>query len=281
MKIISSLKRMQLLSRALRARHKRIGFVATMGALHQGHLRLLRMARRENDVVVASIFVNPIQFGPSEDFKRYPRDLKRDSFLCRKEGVDIIFKPLVRAIYPDGYKTYVYVEGLSEELCGKFRKEHFRGITTIVAKLLNIVSPDIAYFGRKDAQQAIIIKKMVKDLNMPFTIKVIPTLRGPGGLALSSRNIYLSKKEQSDALVLSQSLSVAKSLVKKGLKDTSRIINKMRQLIKKKRSARIEYIAIVDPKELHPLKRVIEGALISLAVRIGKTRLIDNITIKL
>ncbi|MFH0738258.1 MAG: pantoate--beta-alanine ligase [Candidatus Omnitrophota bacterium] len=280
MKIISSPKRMQFLSRGLRARHKRVGFVATMGVLHEGHLRLLRRARQENDVVVVSIFVNPAQFGPSEDFKRYPRDLKRDSSLCRKEGVDIIFSPGVNAIYPDGYKTYVYVEGLSEELCGRFRKGHFRGVTTIVAKLLNIVSPDIAYFGQKDAQQAIIIKKMVRDLNMPFAVKIVPTLRSPGGLAFSSRNIYLSRKERSDALSLSQSLSLARSLVKKGLRDTPGIISKMRQLIEKKKSARIEYIAIVDPKELHPLKRITDGAMVTLAVRIGKTRLIDNIFIR-
>ena len=215
MKIIRGIIPMQKLCGRLKAEGRKIGFVPTMGALHEGHLALIRKARKENDTLVVSIFVNPAQFGPKEDFKRYPRSLTRDSLLCKKCGVDIIFSPAVSSIYPKGYRTYVRVEGLSEVLCGAFRKGHFRGVATVVAKLFNIVQPDRAYFGQKDAQQCVIIKKMCRDLNMPLDIKVLPTVRGPGGLALSSRNAYLSPEERKDALVLFQALSKAKELIKK------------------------------------------------------------------
>ena len=281
MKIIRSPREMNLLCRALKDKRKTIGFVPTMGALHSGHLGLIRSARRVNDIVVVSIFVNPAQFAPKADFKRYPRKPKEDYLFCRKAGVDIIFAPRVEAIYPAGYKTYVYVEGLSGKLCGESRPGHFRGVATVVTKLFNIVSPDRAYFGQKDAQQAIIIKKMARDLNMPLSIKMVPTARYSDGLALSSRNIYLSPGERIDAAALFQALSLAKGLVKMGLVDTPRIISRMSELISKKKNARIEYISIVDQEGLGPIKKITNGSLIALAVWIGKTRLIDNIIIKL
>jgi pantoate--beta-alanine ligase len=281
MKIVSSPKRMHLVSRGLKDRHQTIGFVATMGALHLGHSRLIRRARQGNDIVVVSIFVNPKQFAPKEDFRCYPRTLKQDYLLCKKEGVDIIFVPTPELIYPFGYKTYVCVEGLSDTLCGEFRKGHFRGVATVVTKLFNIVSPDIAYFGQKDAQQAIIIKKMARDLNMPVIVKIVPTERNSAGLALSSRNAYLSNDECKDALILFQALSLAKDLVRKGSRDAAGIIRKMRQFILKKKSAKIEYISVVDQAQLLSVKRIIDGCLVVLAVRIGKTRLIDNIIVRL
>ncbi len=281
MKIVRSPGKMRLLCQGFKGKHKTIGFVPTMGALHRGHLKLISKARRENDIVAVSIFVNPAQFSPKEDFKRYPRKIKEDSALCRRGGVDIIFIPQAQSIYPAGYKTYVCVEGISDKLCGRFRKGHFMGVATIVAKLFNIVNPDVAYFGQKDAQQAVIIKKMVEDLNMPLTVRIVPTQRQSDGLALSSRNAYLKPGERRDARVLFQALSFARDLVKKGLRDTAEIISRMRKLILKRKNARIEYISIVDEKELLPVKRVADGCLIALAVRIGKTRLIDNIIIRI
>ncbi|MCM8795245.1 MAG: pantoate--beta-alanine ligase [Candidatus Omnitrophica bacterium] len=280
MKIIRSPKQMQGISKEIKDKGKTIGFVPTMGALHQGHLSLIRRARQDTDVVVVSIFVNPTQFGPQEDFQRYPRPFRKDISLCRSLGVDYIFHPLASWMYPEGFKTYVLVEDLSEVLCGRFRPGHFRGVTTVVAKLFNIVRPDIAYFGQKDAQQAIIIKRMVCDLNFPLKIKVMPIIREEDGLALSSRNIYLSPQERNDACVLSEALRLAQGLVKSGIKDTKKIICHMRALIKKKKSAKIDYIAIVDPKTLKPVKKISGRCLLALAVWIGKTRLIDNLCLK-
>lgn len=280
MEIIRNLKQMYNVSRKHRLEGKTIGFVPTMGALHQGHLSLIRRAGKENDTTVISIFVNPIQFGPKEDFKRYPRNLKQDAKLCQDAGVDIIFYPDARDMYPDGYKTYIYVEELSDVLCGKFRPGHFKGVATVVAKLFNIVNPDAAYFGQKDAQQAIIIKKMVQDLNMPLKIKVAPTLRSKDGLALSSRNIYLNEKERKDALVLYRSLNFAKTLVNKGINDADKIISRMRQLIRRKKTVKIDYVVIVDNHNLRPVKKIIGECLIALAVWVGKTRLVDNIIVK-
>lgn len=256
-----------------------IGFVPTMGYLHEGHLSLIREARRENDLAVISIFVNPTQFGPKEDYKRYPRDFRRDKELAEKTGADIIFYPSVKEMYPDGYLTYAEVTDITERLCGKSRPGHFKGVVTVVAKLFNIVQPDIAYFGQKDAQQAIVIKRMVQDLNMEIKIKVMPIIREPDGLAMSSRNRYLSRDERKDAIVLYQSLNLAKRLIKNGVKDAGRIKSEMKQLITSKKNARIDYISIVDTKNLMELKRIEKGALIALAVYIGKTRLIDNIII--
>ncbi len=255
---------------------KRIGFVPTMGALHAGHLSLIKQAAKESNTVVVSIFVNPEQFGPKEDLKKYPRPLKKDLQLCRRSGVDFIFLPDNKIMYPQSYSTFVNVEGLSSVFCGATRRGHFRGVTTVVAKLLNIVRPDLLYLGQKDAQQAIIIARMIKDLNFPVKVKVMPTIRENDGLALSSRNAYLSRKERNDAVVLFKALCLAESLIDHGQRHTDRIISRMKQLISKKKSARIDYVVVVDLESLAPLKKIKPGCLIALAVRIGKTRLIDN-----
>ncbi len=296
MRIIRSPKIMTEVLKKLKLKSRTIGFVPTMGALHQGHLSLIRQARRENDIVAVSIFVNPTQFGPKEDFKRYPRPIRKDIVFCRKEKVDFIFYPKVKDLYPQGFKTFVTVEQFSNVLCGKSRAGHFRGVATVVTKLFNIVNPDIAYFGQKDAQQAIIIKRLVCDLNIPIKIKVMPIIREKDGLAMSSRNVYLNQQERKDALVLSRSLNLAKDLLKKGERNAARIINSMRRLIKQRKSAkidgstsltinpersrRIDYIAVVDSEDLKPIKKISNGCLIALAVWMGKTRLIDNIIIK-
>jgi pantoate--beta-alanine ligase len=250
-----------------------------MGALHKGHLSLIRQARKENDAVIISIFVNPAQFGPKDDFKKYPRSLKQDVVLCKKEGADIVFLPGVNSMYPENYKTYICVEDLSDYLCGKFRPGHFKGVATVVTKLFNIVNPDTAYFGQKDAQQSIIINKMVQDLNMPVKIKVMPTIREADGLAMSSRNVYLSQNERKDAAVLYQALIAARKLIRQGKLDSSKIIHKLRQLINTKKSAKIQYIAVVDPSTLRALSRIKGKTLVALAVWIGKARLIDNVIV--
>jgi pantoate--beta-alanine ligase len=293
MKIIRSIKEMTGFSKKQRIKGKTIGFVPTLGALHQGHLSLIRQAAAENDIVVVSIFVNPIQFAPKwlwlkeakprpsglEDYRRYPRNLRLDARLCRREGADVIFFPDAQQMYTGKYKTYVIVQDLSDVLCGKFRPGHFKGVATVVTKLFNIVVPDIAYFGGKDAQQAIIIKKVVEDLNIPVRIKVMPTVREKDGLAMSSRNIYLNKDERQDAAVLYQALILAKNLIKQGSVDSSGIIRKMRRLINKKKSVSIQYISIVKHKDLQPMDKIRDKVLIALSVWIGKTRLIDNIVV--
>jgi pantoate--beta-alanine ligase len=279
MQIIRTIKKLRNEIKKTKLKDKTIGFVPTMGALHPGHLTLIRQARRENDIVVVSIFVNPMQFGPREDFRRYPRPIRKDIASCGKEKVDFIFYPKAKDLYPQGFKTFVTVEQLSNVLCGKTRAGHFRGVATVVTKLFNIVNPDTAYFGQKDAQQAIIIKRMVEDLNIPVKIKVMPTVRQNDGLALSSRNVYLNQQERKDALVLSRSLNLAKDLLKEGQRNAGRVINAMRKLIQQRKSAKIDYISIVEPKDLKPVKRIFKGCLIALAVWIGKTRLIDNIIV--
>jgi len=280
MKIFYSPEKLNAGINRTRQDKKRVGFVPTMGALHAGHLSLIKQAAKENNTVVVSIFVNPAQFGPRDDLKKYPRPLKKDLALCRKAGVDFIFLPDNKIMYPQGYSTFVNVEGLSEVLCGWSRPGHFRGVTTVVAKLLNIVRPDLLYLGQKDAQQAVIISRMIKDLNFPVKVKVMPTIREKDGLALSSRNTYLSKKERNDAVVLSKALLLAQSLIDNGQRHADRIISRIKELISKKRSARIDYVSIVDLENLMPLKKIRPGCLIALAVRIGKTRLIDNIIIR-
>jgi len=279
MKIIRSPRQMQQALKIFRSRGRAVGFVPTMGALHLGHLSLIRRCRRDNDITVVSIFVNPAQFGPKEDLKKYPRPMKKDVLLCRQAGVDFIFYPRPAAMYPPEFKTYVYVEGLSGLLCGASRPGHFRGVATVVAKLFNIVNPDRAYFGQKDAQQAAVIRRMVSDLNFPVQVTVMPTVREKGGLALSSRNAYLSRQERQDALALSASLRLAKKMAGSGVRDAAKIISAMRRLIQSKGSSRIDYAAIVDPLSLQGLKRITEKCLVVLAVRIGTTRLIDNIII--
>lgn len=279
MKIIRSLRRMQKEIRFQKKKGRRVGFVPTMGYLHEGHLSLIRRARRENDLVVASIFVNPVQFGPNEDYKEYPRDLRKDAALCEKEGVDYIFYPSVKSMYPKGYSTYVKVEGLTENLCGKFRPAHFRGVTTVVTKLFNIVEPDIAYLGQKDAQQAIVIKRMTEDLNMGIKIKVMPTLREKDGLAMSSRNAYLSSDERRSAPTVYRALQLARDLIELGDRDAGRIKSRMRKMLLSAVS-KIDYISIVDPASLKDIKQIKGKALVAVAVWIGDSRLIDNVEVK-
>lgn len=277
MKIIRSVKLMQGYSNRLKRQNKRIGFVPTMGYLHEGHLSLVRRSTKENDATVVSIFVNPTQFGPREDFAKYPRDFGRDEGMLRKAGADVIFYPTPKQMYPQPYHTYVNVEGLTDVLCGRSRPGHFRGVATVVTKLFNIVKPDTAYFGQKDAQQAIVIKKMAADLDMDLKIKVMPTVRERDGLAKSSRNAYLNPRERKDAVILYKSLLLAKGMIKKGERSAHKIIGKMEELIKQKRSSRIDYAEIVDQKTLRPVENIRGEILIALAVYIGKTRLIDNL----
>ena len=276
MKVIADPQRLSRVIKGIGCGKKSIGFIPTMGALHSGHLSLIKQARQENDTVVVSIFVNPAQFGPREDLKKYPRPLKNDLELCRKSGVDLVFLPGNKIMYPEGFSTFVNVEGLSSLLCGVSRPGHFRGVTTAVAKLLNIITPNVLYLGQKDAQQAIIISRMVKDLNFPVKIKVMPIVREKNGLAFSSRNAYLNKNQRSDAAVLFKALNLAKSLLDNGQRDADRIINRMRQLIGKKKQVRIDYIAIVDLEKLKEIKKIRQNCLIALAVKIGNRRLIDN-----
>jgi len=281
MRIVTRLEDMQRLSLEYKRRGKTVGFVPTMGYLHEGHTSLINIARKHADIVVVSIFVNPIQFGPSEDYDRYPRDIERDKEILEKMGVDIMFYPSVDDLYPKGFTTYVEVKGLSDKLCGRYRPGHFRGVTTVVAKLFNIVMPDIAVFGEKDAQQAIIIKRMVRDLNFPVKIIVGPTVREPDGLAMSSRNEYLTEEERKVAPAIYQSLLLAKNLVEQGERDASKIIAAMHEFLSKYDRIRVEYIEIVDKEELNPIERLEKGeALIAIAAYLGKARLIDNITVK-
>jgi pantoate--beta-alanine ligase len=279
-RVVSSIKVMQSIARKLHAQNKTIGFVPTMGYLHQGHLSLVKMAKRYADVVIVSIFVNPIQFGPKEDFFDYPRDFSRDRKLLKKEGVDYIFYPQASAMYPQDYKTFVEVKDLSEKLCGQSRPGHFRGVTTVVAKLFNIVQPDIAVFGAKDYQQAIIIKQMAQDLNFPVKIIIAPTVREKDGLAMSSRNSYLSPGERKEAVVLYKALKTAQSLIKAGERNAQRIRDQIQEIIKSAQTAQIDYIEIVDAKTLEPLTILSGKVLIALAAKFGKARLIDNLTVK-
>jgi pantoate--beta-alanine ligase len=278
MQVISSVQDMQRLADSIRRSGKRIGVVPTMGYLHDGHLSLIRIARQHSDTVVTTIFVNPTQFAPDEDFKRYPRDLQRDLGLCESVGTDVVFAPDVASIYPNGYKTFIDVEKVTRMLEGKSRPSHFRGVATIVAKLFNIVKPHVAVFGQKDAQQAVVIKQMAKDLDFDVEIIIGPTVREPDGLAMSSRNAYLSSEERGDAVVLSESLRAAGELILSGEPDCGRIIKAMHSLIKAKPTVKIDYISVADAltlEELHELRKG-DRVLISLAVWFGRTRLIDN-----
>ncbi len=272
---------MMSIVRELRAEGKRIGLVPTMGALHEGHLSLMSRAREMCDTVIVSIFVNPAQFGPDEDFDRYPRDLARDAELAFTRGVDIIFAPTPEDVYPKGFRTSVKVEGLSDMLEGASRPGHFQGVTTIVNKFLNITHPHFTYFGRKDAQQVIIIKRMAADLSIDTEIVVGPTVREEDGLALSSRNIYLSINERKAATVLRRALERCRTIFNGGERDASRLIAAMRSVIEAEPLARIDYVAITDVARLEPVEFIPgdEPILVSMAVYIGSTRLIDNIVL--
>jgi pantoate--beta-alanine ligase len=257
-----------------------IGFVPTMGFLHEGHLSLVRESRKRADVTVVSIFINPLQFGPKEDFGQYPRDLEKDSELLEREGVEYLFFPIEREIYPDRYKTTVEVADLQDKLCGRSRPGHFKGVTTVVLKLFHIVRPDFAFFGQKDAQQALILQKMVKDLNLDVNIRILPTVRDRDGLALSSRNSYLDKIERQAALILIKSLKEAESLFEAGERKAAVIIRRMTDTIMSEPLAKIDYVEIVDLGELDPVDTLDRDVLVAAAVYIGKTRLIDNIILK-
>jgi pantoate--beta-alanine ligase len=263
--------------RALRQKLKgTVGFVPTMGYLHEGHLALVKRARAENSGVVVSIYVNPAQFGPREDFGAYPRDLDRDLEVLRKEGTDIVFVPLDDEIYPREFNSWVDVEKITERLEGASRPGHFRGVATVVAKLFNIVQPTRAYFGQKDAQQVVVIKRMVADLNMNLEVVVVPTVRESDGLAMSSRNIYLSPKERQAATILFKALTLAQRLWRSGEKDAEKIRRQMTALIRNEPMAQIAYVSIADAQTLEELNSLDRPAVASLAVRIGKTRLIDD-----
>ncbi len=259
---------------------KEIGLVPTMGYLHDGHLALVKKAVSNNDIVVISIFVNPTQFGPDEDYDQYPRDLKKDSQLAQKEGVDYIFAPDVKEMYPQDYKTFVQVKEITNKLCGASRKGHFRGVTTVVSKLFNIVQPDRAYFGQKDYQQYVVIKRMVADLNFPVKIKKVPIIREEDGLAMSSRNKYLSKEGRKAATVLYKSLKKARQIIEKGNRKASLVKEHIRDIINNEDLTKIEYIEILNPSTLETVDKICEEVVIALAVYVEETRLIDNIYIK-
>lgn len=263
-----------------RGRGKTIGLVPTMGALHTGHASLLRAARAETDFVVASIFVNPAQFGPHEDLTRYPRPLEHDLEMCAAEGVQLAYVPEVATVYPPGFRTYVEVHGLQDVLEGASRPGHFRGVCTVVLKLFNIVQPDVAFFGQKDAQQARIIRQMVRDLDVPVRLRICPTVRAADGLALSSRNQYLAPEDRERAAVLSQALAEGRRRVERGERDAATLAAAVRRQIETTPGALVDYVAVVDADGLQPLERLHGDVLVALAVKFGTTRLIDNTLIE-
>lgn len=280
MRVIRSVRSLQQFIKKAKSAGKTVGFVPTMGALHDGHRALLRRCRRENDLAVLSIFVNPKQFAPKEDFAKYPRREPADKKLAKKEKVDIMFLPSAKEMYPEGYLTYIEVERMTQVLCGRSRPGHFRGVTTVVGKLLNIITPDVLYLGQKDAQQAAVVTRMVRDLNFPVLVKICPTVREADGLALSSRNQYLSAGQRKEAAVLYRSLKEARQNIAAGNHLATAIAGKIRSRIARESSGRIDYIECVDADTFTPLKRIQGKTIIALAVWFGKTRLIDNIIVQ-
>ena len=277
-KLITDIKEMKQVAKSLKQEGKSIGFVPTMGYLHRGHISLVECSKNDNDITVLSIFVNPTQFGKGEDFDKYPRDLERDLKIADDAGVDFVFAPDEKQMYPSDYATYVIQERLTDKLCGAFRPGHFKGVLTVVNKLFNIVQPDRAYFGEKDYQQLVVIKQMVKDFNMDVEIVGCPLVRESDGLAMSSRNKYLSEEERQAALSLSKALFLAKELFEKGETNPEKIKAEMKNLIlQHPQVGQIQYIEIVHPKTLEPKEKVEKGDRILLAVYVGDTRLIDNI----
>jgi pantoate--beta-alanine ligase len=276
MRIIKTVKEMQKAAESLRKEGKKIGLVPTMGYLHEGHLSLVKMARGLTDVVVVSIFVNPAQFGPKEDFSKYPRDLQRDAKLLEKEHTDIVFFPEDKDMYPEGYSTNIQVKGLEDYLCGKTRAGHFVGVATVVAKLLNIVKPHLAVFGQKDYQQMRVIQRMVKDLNMDIEIIPHPTLREKDGLAMSSRNTYLSPTEREKALLIYRAIKKVEDIFKEGQGEASVLKEEAKQVLSSKNGIDIEYISICNTDTLEEVDQIKDKALLAIACRIGRTRLIDN-----
>ncbi len=278
--IIKTVKKMQAASMALRSKGQGVAFVPTMGYLHDGHRALLRAARGAGSCLVMSIFVNPAQFGPREDLSSYPRDLARDLKMAAEEGVDIVFTPEASEIYPEGFRTYVEVEGLSDILCGASRPGHFRGVATVVLKLFNIVMPSAAFFGRKDFQQLKVVERMVKDLDLAVEIVGVDTVREPDGLAMSSRNSYLGREEREAASALPRAMEEARMLVAGGERQSRVVIEKVKKIIEKEPLAVIDYVSVRDAFDLGEAELIDEGSVLFLAVKVGKARLIDNTRLK-
>jgi pantoate--beta-alanine ligase len=279
MDVLETIEQMRSACHAAKQGGRRLGFVPTMGALHEGHLSLVRAAKARCDLVAASIFVNPTQFGPNEDFSKYPRSFERDRTLLEKEGVQLLFAPSVEEMYPEGAVTFVTVQGLSERLCGKSRPGHFRGVTTVVSKLFHITQPDLAFFGQKDAAQVAIIRRMVRDLNLGVEIVACPIVREVDGLAMSSRNAYLNPQERKSALVLSRSLAQVKKLFEQGERCATKLSVAGRQVFTGEPSVRLDYFEIVDPNTLEPVEHLNDPVLVAVAAFVGGTRLIDNIVL--
>ena len=280
MKSMHTIAQMRAVCAEARRGGKRLGLVPTMGALHEGHLSLVRAARARCDAVAVSIFVNPTQFGPNEDFAKYPRSFERDRELLEAEGVDSLFAPSVEEMYPPGAATFVTVEGLSEKLCGRSRPGHFRGVTTVVAKLFNILQPDLAFFGQKDAAQAAIVKKMVRDLGLPVEIVVCPIVREADGLAMSSRNAYLDAAQRRSASVLHRALRQVEELAAKGERRSATLIEAAQNVLREEPTVRVDYVEMVDNETLDPVEDLSRGALVAVAAYLGATRLIDNLLIR-
>ena len=276
MKVISSIVEMHKTSSDLRNKGKSVGFVPTMGALHKGHTSLIEKAKKDNDAVILSIFVNPTQFTAGEDYYSYPRDIEKDKTTASDIGVDYLFLPSADEMYPEGYKTFVNVEDITEPLCGKFRLGHFKGVATVVLKLFNIIKPHRAYFGEKDYQQLLVIRRMARDLNLDIEIINMPTIREEDGLAMSSRNRYLNQKEMVSAAAIYKALKISQEMVKDSERMSKNIITEMERVIKNEDGMKIDYISICDPDTLEDVKIINDRALIAIAVRIGNARLIDN-----
>jgi pantoate--beta-alanine ligase len=278
-RLVETIKEVRSFVDAVRKRGETIGFVPTMGAFHLGHLSLMRQAKKDTDAVIVSVFVNPLQFAAGEDYDRYPRQMAKDLRMAESERVDVLLAPSVAEMYPKGFATYIDQNDLPTKLCGQFRPDHFRGVMSVVAKLFNIVKPDVAFFGHKDYQQYLLIRRMATDLNLDVDVRVLPTVREEDGLAMSSRNIYLGPKQRKDAICLYRALQRAEELVGSGESGAVRVAAEMKRVIHRVKGARIDYIAVVNSDTLEPVKEIKGKTLIAAAVRIGKARLIDNILI--
>lgn len=280
MRIVSRIKAVQKILQPIRGR-KRIGFVPTMGAFHEGHLALMRQARRECDTVVVSLFVNPLQFGPKEDFAAYPRPIASDRKMAQKTGVDLLWTPAAEEIYPPPYRTFVDVEEITQRWEGAVRPGHFRGVATVVAKLFQVVQPDRAYFGQKDYQQTRVIRQIIKDLHFALSIRILPTVREKDGLAMSSRNRRLSPAERAAAPILFRALKEAEARIRQGIHESRTLLQGIEALIRSEPLARIDYAALCDPESLEPIEKIQKEAVLLLAVKIGPVRLIDNLLIRI
>lgn len=277
MMVVEKIQDVREIIKSQKKQNKKIGLVPTMGYLHDGHLSLIKKAKENSDFVCASIFVNPIQFGPNEDYDKYPRDVERDIKLLENQGCDLVFIPSVEEMYPDERLTTITVRKITDKLCGAYRPGHFDGVCTVVAKLFNIFTPDIAVFGQKDAQQVAVIKKMVEDLNMPVEIIASPIVRDKDGLALSSRNTYLTDEERRAALILNKSLKEAEKLLVSGERSAEKILDAVRKTLEDEPQCKVQYVSCVDPDTLDDLNTICDKALIAIACYIGNTRLIDNL----